>query len=290
MLKRIIRWLLVLLGLLTLLLVITVVVINNYLASTQEKLLQEAMASAGLKVAFREMDLRIWRTFPKATISIDSLIVRDSTWSLQQPPLLKVENFQVDVSIARILSRTLDVQRVELSDAALSLKSDSTGFFNAGQLFELDSNHKKKAPAINLNWNGLVVGLTEVDIEYHHPIRSKQMGALIHRLDAKVYHPSSDSLQLNGDLDLYVRGVAFNTDIGAYLQETPISGKLEVTLDSTAWNLSPTRLAVGQQEFTASATFARQAGAASYIYLGNDRTDYELSRHLLHDILQERLT
>ncbi|MEM1358841.1 MAG: AsmA family protein, partial [Bacteroidota bacterium] len=289
MLKRILRWLLVLLGLLALVLVIAVVVINNYLASTQEKLLHEAMASAGLKVAFRELDLRIWRTFPEASISLDSLVLRDSTRSLQQPPLLQVEKFSVDVSVASILSKTLDIRKVELNDAALYLKSDSTGIFNAGQLFTLGSTNKK-APVINLNWDGLIVDLTEVDLQYHHAISNKQMEALVHRLKAEVYRPEADSVRLKGELDLYSRGIAFNTEVGAYLQETPLSGQLEVSLDPTAWTLSPTRLSVGEQEFTASASISRQAGDTSYLHLANENLDYERSRLLLHDVLQERLT
>ncbi|MEM9260686.1 MAG: hypothetical protein AAGA62_13640, partial [Bacteroidota bacterium] len=184
---------------------------------------------------------------------------------------------------------TVDLQRVAISNAALYLKSDSSGVFNAGQLLELD-NSGKKVSAINLNWDGLLVDLTELDIQYHHALGSKRMEALVHRLAAKVDRPSSDSLWLNGNIDLYFRGIAFNTDVGAYLQETPVGGQLEISLSPTAWTLSPTLLAVGEQEFTTSATFSRLPGAASYIYLENERTDYELSRRLLHDILQERLT
>ena len=79
--------------------------LNGWLDSNEEKLLHELTETAGLEVAFRRVDLRAWESFPRVSMSVDSLVVRDSLLPRDAPALLEVRRLRGEISLDALLER-----------------------------------------------------------------------------------------------------------------------------------------------------------------------------------------
>ena len=102
--------------------------------------------------------------------------------------------------------------------------------------------------------------------------------AALHRLDATGHRAADGGIDLATDLDLHVGTLAFNTDKGGYLDDTPVSGHLDVHFGAEEWTVPPTPLAIGDQTFDLGATIDRRGGGMSQITLENPATDFAQSR------------
>ena len=288
MLRTLLRGFVVLLLLLLLGLAGGVWYLNSWLDSNEEKLLHELTATAGLEVAFRRVDLRAWESFPRVSLAIDSLVVRDSLLPRDAPALLAARKLRGEISLDALMNDTLRVLAVELHEGSIYLASDSTGRSNAGTLLQRDSTAPASS-ALVLDYDGLEVDLSEVAFTFINPPRKKRIVAQLHRLTATGHRAPDGGVDLATDLDLHVGTLTFNTDKGGFLDDTPVSGHLDVHFGAEEWTVPPSPLAVGDQTFAIGATIVRQEGALSRITLENPETDFAQSLAMLHDDLQTRL-
>ena len=139
MLKKIIRWSLGIFAVLLLLLAGAVWYANDYLESSQEKLLQDYMATQGLSVSFREVRLEIWKDWPQARMTVDSLVVRDTTQATRVPELINARRVRTRVSLEDLFAGRIRIREITVIDAAVHLESDSAGVFNYGYLGNRDT-------------------------------------------------------------------------------------------------------------------------------------------------------
>ncbi|NJB84428.1 uncharacterized protein involved in outer membrane biogenesis [Lewinella marina] len=295
MLKILFRGLLVLLGLAILLPVGMLVLLDGYLRSNEEKLVREIAYPAGLDIVFREVDITAWSTFPRVTVSVDSLVVRDTVGTPDAPPLLRLDNLSTEFSLAALFDDTLSLRRLDLRGGALYLVSDSAGRFNAGTLLgekdqpvPPDEDAAFEAPP-QLAWDGVRIGLTDIDVTFRNPPRDKHIELYVDSLRTRAARSDSGTVEIETLLASRVRALAFNTTKGAYLTDAPLSGRITASLAPEAWTFPPTPLRIGDQEFTIGATIARAPGALSRITIANDNADYDRTHALLNDKLREKL-
>lgn len=266
--------------------------LNSWLDSNEEKLLHELTATAGMEVAFRRVDLRVWENFPRVSLAVDSLVVRDSLLPRDAPALLNIRQLRGEVSLDALLHDTLRVLALELHEGSIHLVSDSAGRSNAGSLLDRDTTSTAPAAApsaLALDYDGLEVLLTDVGFTFINPPRKKRILAQLHRLTASGHRAADGSIDLATDLDLYMEAMAFNTDKGAFLQQTPVQGHLDVHFGDEQWDIPATPLRIGEQTFDVGATISRRPNTLSLITLENAATDFSQARAMLHDELQGKL-
>lgn len=288
MLKKVLRWSLIALGVLVLLLAAALFYLDRYLDSQEEKLLHEFTATAGLEVAFRRVELRAWESFPRVSLTVDSLVVRDSLLPDDAPALLAVRQLHGAVSLDALLRDTLRVLALEVREGSIHLETDSTGRTNAGSLFDRDTSAPASS-ALLLDYDGLDVGLSDVNFTFINPLRKKHIEAQLNELTATGHRAADGGVDLATALDLHLGTLTFNTDKGGYLRDTPVEGQLDIHFGPETWTVPPTPLAIGDQTFRIGATIARGEGAMSRLTLENPATDFGQSRAMLHDELQQKL-
>jgi hypothetical protein len=291
MLKKILRWCAVLIGLVVLLLVGGVLAFDWYLASEEDKRLHDIFPTGGMDVTFRKADYRFWSTFPRLTIELDSFVLRDTLHHRDQPPLLQAGRLTAEVSLGAYLRDTLEFRELSLHEGSIHILADSTDQYNFGS-FGPDStaNPAPASSALQFKWEGMNVDIRAVDFTYIRPARDKRMIVRIDSLRATGTRGPANSVNLNAALDLHVHELIFNTAKGSYLRDTPLAGPVTVSAYPDSVVVERTELAIGPQTFSVAALFDRREGSNSHIYLANDRTDFGLARAMLHDDLQEKLS
>ena len=253
MLRKILRWFLVCAGVVALLLGLSAWWLSVYLSSNQDKILSEFVSTSGLDVTFRELDIRAWRTFPVVTFSADSLVIRDTTRSASEQPLLAAEHFRGSLTLGNLIFDTLRLNAFELSDGAIYVAGDSLGELNLGKL------GRAKTPADTaaspgwvdpkMVWSGMKIALTNIDLAYLRPDRRKDIRLHLDSLrteTAKTPH----GIHTDSELAASVSGIAFNTDKGYFLENARLTGNLHVDGNDGNWELHRTTLKIRNEKFT----------------------------------------
>lgn len=292
MFKKILRWLLLVVGVLGVLLAVAVWALNNYLDSRQEKILGDLVNTAGLDVAFRRVDVSAFWTFPRVTVSIDSLVVRDATRPKSESALLSAHRLRGELSLGNLLRDTLQLNHIELSDGGVYIASDSTGNFNFGDLFgpqeQTDSSESVLFKPV-LHWDGAGAQLACMDITYLHPTRNKRMEVRLDTLRATVDGDARGDLRFVADLQAFVKGIAFNTEKGNYLAGARMEGELLMERRYGDWHLSPTGICIDDQRFNFTMHLRPRPEKELRLTVVNEETDYATTLALLPEDLRVQL-
>ncbi len=293
MFRKILRVLLVLLAILLLLLAGVGVAINSYLESSKQEMLDDLAEKTGLEVAFADLDFRFWSTFPVLNVTIDSLQLRDSERPSSEPALLSAEKFVGAVSLSKLLRDTLMVQQVRIRGGGLYVKRDSMGVANFGN--PSNKTDQDAPPALHsllnpaIDWGGVVVDLEDFDVGYHYAAQHKKMEFYLDSLRTIAEKGIGGEVHFDVKLEADVKGIAFNTLKGHYLDNSSLSGEAWLTMRDTAWALAPTYFFVNEEPYNIGLLIGRNGRKELDLEIKKAAINYQEVLALLPEALQKKL-
>lgn len=294
MVKKILRGLLIVFLLLVILLAGAVVYVDLHLRSGEEKLLQDFADTEGLEVAFRRTNLRIWKSFPQVSLTIDSLVIRDTLLPRDAPALLAVSHFETRLNLAALLRDTVSLESVQLTRGSLYLAADSSGTYNTGRLLNKSAEAaptKYSFATPLISYDNSRIWLDDIAVTFLQPARDKRIELRVDSIRTTLQTLAEGAgVKMNTQMALHIGQLAFNTEKGAYLTDAPLSGYVEGVFGPEVYTFSPTPLQIGTQTVEFSAEINRTPGAISHLYFSNDSTDYELTQALMPAKLRARLS
>ncbi|MFK8164042.1 MAG: hypothetical protein AB8H12_16475 [Lewinella sp.] len=292
MLKKILRWLLILIGVLILLVVIAVGALIWYVNANQDKFVEDLSEKTGLEIALRKVEFTVFTTFPDISVGVDSLVIRDPKRPGNEPAVIAAGRLQGTVSVKKLLQDTLLLKSFELHDGGIYVHRDAEAGFNFGNLLrpKPPKAPKKRSP-LNpaFDWNGVGVAISNVSLSYLYPDLFKEMGVYLDTLHTTAFRDSLEQLTFATDLAADIKGIAFNTQLGTYLAGAPLSGQLAIVRHDATWSVAPAALQVGSQQLTLSGEIGRKGNTDVHLFIENEALDYEETRTYLPEILRERL-
>lgn len=294
MLKKLLKWSL---GFVLLLLLAVAGVLwyaNDYLEGNQEKRLEDYLSTQGMSVAMREIRFEVWKDFPRVNLTVDSLVVRDTTQTGYVPDLINAQRIRTRVDLKQLLAGRIRLEEVTVMDANLHLEADSLGVFNTGYLGQkdsttVDSTAKSEPSYLTMDWEGLLLGLENVNIIFIHPQKRKHIALLARETRATVERNEAGELCAATQLNLDIGTLAFNTDKGGYLQNTTLEGPIDVTFGKDNWAFEPTQLRIGPYDYELAADISPIKTDTSTIRIQTQRVTYGAARDLLTNELQEKI-
>ncbi len=277
---------------LVLLLVGALALLHQYLQSNEEKLVREYAYPAGLDIVFREVDITAWSTFPRISLSVDSLVIRDSLRTTDEPALLATDNLHAEFSLTSLFGDTISLRAITLTGGNIFLDADSTGTYNVGSLLggpeEEPADTTAQSPK-EISWDGVRVNLLGVDFAFRNPTKRKRIEAYLDTLQAVATRSDSNTVELTALLRTHFGQLGLNTDKGAYLTDVPLSGTLSASFGAETITVPPARLHIGTQWFDASAVIDRDVTALSRIEVAADTAAYAVTQQLLPADLRAKL-
>ncbi|WP_187270949.1 AsmA family protein [Neolewinella aurantiaca] len=292
MLKKIVRWLLIFAGVVALLLGLATWWLSAYLDSSQEKILSEFVSTSGLDVTFRELDFKAWKSFPHVTFTIDSMVVRDTTRSVAEPPLLAAQHFSGSLTLGNLIFDTLRLNSIELSHAAVYVASDSLGGFNLGKLTRqrtpADSVQRKGWFEPQFVWSGLKIALIDVDLAFLRPDRNKRMVVHLDSLRTET-EKTPFGMHTDSKVAAFVEGIAFNTEKGEFLVRSPLRGDLHIDNNDGVWELASTVLHIRDETFTCAGQLRTGADKGLSLQIESAAVHYDSTLVLLPEELRKNL-
>ncbi|MEO0731426.1 MAG: hypothetical protein AAFZ52_01225 [Bacteroidota bacterium] len=292
MLRKILRWLFIALGLVVLLLTGAAWALHGYLNQSKEQILADLAHTTGLDLTFRDLNVTFWETFPQVSVRVDSLVIRDTLRAGNEPPLLQTNRLRGRLSLGALLRDTLRFQDFSLRGGGLYLSRDSSDRFNFGRLGQPAPARDSSALTDLLpeaDWQGLHCSLTDFRLTFRDAKRRKYIDVHLDSLRTSARRDEAGTLRFPLTISAQVGGIAFNTDKGSYLKNAPLVGKIDLSLSDTALAFPLTELTVAGNVYSLQANLPRRPGRSGRVHLGCNATDYAAARALLHDTLTAQL-
>src|SRR5579872_7361181 len=105
-----------------------------YVNSHKEKVLRlvntELNKSLNGTVIIGDMKPDFFQSFPDISLKLNNVLVRDKHFAEHHRTLLDAKNFSISVNAWALLKGTLNIKHIDISNAAVDLYTDSTGYSN----------------------------------------------------------------------------------------------------------------------------------------------------------------
>lgn len=207
-------------GSLVVLLLIALSIASYYVSSHKDKIIadiKETVAKeTGAKLEIGDLDVSIWRNFPRLHIGLTNIELKDSVF---QQPLLKFGTVYTKISLFKAIIGNFKMGEVRLVDGQINLLTDTSGYTNLS-IFkpqkEEDAPNKKKDDKQN-------IPVDDIYIEKVHFVLDNKKGGVhydinVNKIKAKLA-AAGDVYKIKMAMDVLVGGMAFNLDKGPYLHE-----------------------------------------------------------------------
>ena len=239
-----------------------------------------------------KLSLSSWREWPAITISVKPFSLTDTSQAAASPTLL-VDTLTADFSLANIFQREVTLKKITLQGGYLHSLTWANGNGNTNILTALHprSPDQKKEGFLRLRDDrGLSVTLKAFDLVRDSEPKNKRIAGYIEQLIAHVTL-SDTVIMAHTVIDACVEGLGFNLDKGVFIEDTPVNGQLNLHYDRQRSTIEIPQfpLQLKDQVFLAEACLDIGPGGVFFLSLFNEQTDFQATKRLLTEYLQEKL-
>lgn len=202
------------------------------------------------------MEPTFFKGFPGVSISLKNVVMKDSLWKQHQHTLLDAKDFDVSVNTMALLTGTIEIKKIGISNATIYLYTDSNGYSNTAIFRKKD---KKKKPENEEDSSD--ARLKKFNLSKVNFVVDNQKGHKLFQFDVD---------ELKGDMDYsfsgweaklklktLARSLAFNTRRGSFIKDKLLEGPFKISYneDSGIIDVAPNQLNIGKDPFLIGAKF-----------------------------------
>lgn len=202
------------------------------------------------------MEPTFFKGFPGVSISLKNVVMKDSLWKNHQHTLLDAKDFDVSVNTMALLTGTIEIKKIGISNATIYLFTDSNGYSNTAIFRKKD---KKKKP--ETDEGGSDARLKKFSLNQVSFVVDNKKGHKLFQFDVD---------ELKGDMDYSFSGweatlklktmaksLAFNTRRGSFIKDKMLEGpfKINYNEDSGIIDVAENQLNIGKDPFLIGAKF-----------------------------------
>ncbi|MDP4213928.1 MAG: AsmA family protein [Bacteroidota bacterium] len=253
-LKYSLRFLAVILGLLLLLSFGGWIYLRRHKAEVISYIKTESAKRLNGEVSIGEISVSLFHTFPKISVSLENVSIRDSLWTQHHHDLLNAPKVFASLDIFELITGHFRVSKIILENALVYLYTDSAGYDNT-------SIFRKRPPASNgppepVHYPNLEIRNSNLVVEKKN--KHKLFSFDIHRLLCRVKtQPDQPQLDLDINLQAQVTSLIFNQEKGSFAEGKMARGKFLIHFnpDSKILQFDKIKLLIDKQIFTSSGKF-----------------------------------
>jgi hypothetical protein len=232
------------------------------------------------KLTIGDMETTFFKGFPGISVSLKNVQMRDRRWAEHHHTLLEAKDFDVTINTAALLRGAIRISNIVISNAAIDLYKDSTGYSNSS-IFKKKDKKPKTESADDSGGSSAEFGkitLNNVSFAVNNQKNNKLFQFDIKKLAGKMNYPDSG---WHADLHLNVvaKSMAFNTDKGSFIKNKALTGQMLAGYneDSGKITVNSKNFTIGEDPFRINAIF-NTAGKET-IFSINVVADQILWRH-----------
>nr|WP_311951361.1 AsmA family protein [Mucilaginibacter terrae]MDT3404020.1 hypothetical protein [Mucilaginibacter terrae] len=240
-----------------------------------------------------DMETTFFKGFPGISVSLKNVIIKDKRWAEHKHTLLSAKDFDVSINTAALLRGTIRISNIEISNAAIELYKDSTGYSNTS-VFKKKKDQPKKTTEDDGGGSSAEFGrftLNNVSFAVNNQANNKLFAFDINKLAGKMAYPDS-GWRAALDLKVMARSMAFNTDKGSFIKDKEISGQMLAGYneESNKIYVSSKGLKIGYDVFQVNALFDTGRKETEFaIHLNVNKIMWRSASLLLADNIRKTL-
>jgi len=275
--------------------IVVVLILGSYIAmawyinANNKKVLESLTAELNKNIngtlTIGSMEPAFLRGFPRISLNLKQVTLKDSLYDKHKHLFLKADDFYISVNAFALLRGTIEVKKIEISNAAVNLFTDKNGYTNTGVFKKAENNSGKE--------EGVMPELKKFSLEnVSFTIDNQNKKKLFHfeikDIDGDIDYDGV-GFQAKLKLNTLVKSMAFSTDRGSFLKDKVVEGNFDVSYTPDSVAVLPNRLEIAGEDFTVAAGFSLKESAAFEIHIKNEKILWQKASALLSPNISSRL-
>ncbi|CAM3874476.1 AsmA family protein [Mucilaginibacter galii] len=208
------------------------------------------------KLTIGDMETTFFKGFPGISVSLKNVLVKDSRWAEHHHTLLTAKDFDVSINTAALLRGAIRISNIEISNAAIDLYKDSTGYSNSSIFKKKDKTPAKPDDDSGSSAEFGKFTLNKVTFAVNNQKNSKLFQFDINKLAGKMTYPDS-GWHADLQMDVTAKSMAFNTNKGSFIKNKHLTGQMLAGFneDNGKINILSKDFSIGGNPFVIGANF-----------------------------------
>jgi hypothetical protein len=204
-----------------------------YVELNKKELLEKARTAfrsrLGGESEIGALDISFFRHFPSITVRLSAVTIRDSAWQQHHHDLLKAGDVFLSCNLWKsLLTRRVQLGRIDLEHGQVYLYTDSTGYTNTYLLRDRNPDKAGKSA------DPPDIGITDMHFVMERQDKHKLFEFDIRQLHCSITMPSERQLHLVLDPEILVNSFAFNTDKGSFIKGKTLTGRFAIDYNTAS--------------------------------------------------------
>lgn len=202
------------------------------------------------------MEPTLLRGFPGVSLTLNKVELKDKQWSSHKHTLLQARDIRVTINTLGLLRGTVEINKISITDAAVYLFTDSTGYTNTSVFKKTKKSQVSAQEDGSSSTEIRKIMLQDVKLVVNNQKGKKLFQFLVNNLDGKVDYPS-EGWKADFELDAVANSLAFNTKRGSFIKDQRLSGTFDVRFNeaNSMITVAPNTLQIGPNPFVIGASF-----------------------------------
>ncbi|MEB0261732.1 MULTISPECIES: AsmA family protein [unclassified Mucilaginibacter] len=198
-----------------------------------------------------------FRGFPEVSLTLQNVVIRDKQYDRHKHTLLNAKDFNVSINTVALFKGTIDINYIDIRNAAIDLFTDSTGYSNTA-VFKKDHKQVKDNPSESSSSTQLKrFTLNNVTFTVDDRKANKLFNFGVNDLRGKMQYPDS-GWRADFHLDVLAKSMAFDSRRGSFIKNQKLEGDFVAGYNEKSGkvNVSVLPLNIGETPFKINAVFA----------------------------------
>ncbi|WP_306352036.1 AsmA-like C-terminal region-containing protein [Flavobacterium sp. '19STA2R22 D10 B1'] len=206
-------------------------------------------------LTIKSMEPSFLKGFPRVSLELKDIILRDSLWQEHQHTVLEAKDFEVAVNTLALLRGTIEIKKVTINDATIYLYTDEKGYSNTAVF------GKKKKETKDKEDSGSYPEIRKFQLQNVNFIADNKQNNKRFEFEVKELYGVMDYSFGNWDADIQLttmaKSLAFSTVHGSFIKDKMVEGRLSAHFNKSKEiiTVDPNDLNIGGDIFNIGAKF-----------------------------------
>jgi hypothetical protein len=280
--SRLLKTALKVIGVLLLLFIVLIVGTSLYITYRKDTFLKlvnkELNKSVDGTILIGDMHPQFFKHFPNISLGLENVIFRDKKFAEHHHALIDAKNFDLSLNTIDLLKGSITIKHIDISNAAIDLYTDSTGYSNTSLFKTGPKKNKHKSSNSSSSTELENFSLTNVNLKVENEKAKKQFDFVVNDLSGKMEYPDS-GWHAAFHLDVLAKSMAFKTTHGSFIENKPVEGDFVAGFNEETGkiNVRADALDINEDPFKINATFDTSVPGTLFVFHISD--DKLLWRH-----------
>lgn len=229
--------------------------INTNKKEILAKITSEINENLNGKFTAEDMEPTFLQGFPKISLRLNNVVVKDNQWTKHKKTLLKAKDFKISINSMAFLRGTVEIKKIQISNAQIYLYEDASGYSNTA-IFKTKKEKKESSEESDSFAEIKAFELDNVNFISDNQKRNKLFDFQINNLKGNIDFVS-EGWSATLKLDAFAKSFAFNTKHGSFMKDKVLKGNLEINFndEKQALTIAPSDFQIGDNDFNVGAKF-----------------------------------